>query len=72
LKIKKGVFNQETCQEHNGEAKSPKIPCYGNDSSLEELKPRSRKLSLLLIVSSFHDDLYLRFGSFSEATQKVL
>jgi len=41
--IKKGVSNQETCQEHNGEAKSPKIPCYRNDSSVEELKPRSRK-----------------------------
>jgi len=36
--MKKGVSNQETCQEHKGEAKSPKIPYYGNDSSPEELK----------------------------------
>jgi len=41
LRMKKGISNQETCQEHHGKAKSPKIPCYGNDSSLEELKSRS-------------------------------
>jgi len=37
-RMKKGVSNQETCQERNGEAKSPKIPYYRNDSSPEELK----------------------------------
>jgi len=26
-RMKKGVSNQETCQERNSEAKSPKIPC---------------------------------------------
>jgi len=70
-KMKKGVSNQETCQEHNGEAKSPKIPCYENDSSLEELKPRNRKSKLLLIVLTFRNDLRLCFGTFVEAIQKV-
>jgi len=70
-RMKKGVSNQETCQERNDEAKLPKIPCYGNDSSPEELKPRSRKLNLLLIVSSFCNNLQLWFGTFVEAIQKV-
>jgi len=51
--MKKGVSKQETCQERNGEAKLPKIPYYGNDSSPEELKPRSGIQKLLLIELDF-------------------
>jgi len=69
--MKKGVSNQETCQECKGEAKLPKIPCYGNDSSPEELKPGSGIQKLLLIVLNFCNNLPLYFGIFVEAIQKV-
>jgi len=65
--MKKGVSNQETCQERKGEAKSPKIPCYGNDSSPEELKLGNRIQKLLLIVLDFHKNLQLCSVMFVEA-----
>jgi len=43
----------ETCQERNGEAKSPKISYYGNDSSPEELKPGSRNLKTTINSAKF-------------------
>jgi len=69
--MKKGVSNQEAFQEPEGEAKSPKIPFYENDSSLEELKPGSGIQKLLLIVLDFHNNLLLCFRMFVEAIQKV-
>jgi len=69
--MKKGVSNQETCQERNGEAKSPKIPCYRNDSSPKELKSGSGIQTLLLIVLHSRNNLHLYFGMCVEAIQKV-
>jgi len=70
-RMKKGVSNQETCQERKGEVKSPKIPYYDNDSSPEELKPGSGIQKLLLIVLDFRNNLQLCLGMFVEAIQKV-
>jgi len=48
LRIKKGISNQKTCQERNGEAELPKIPYYGNDSFSEELKLGGRNLNPII------------------------
>jgi len=56
-KMKKSVSNQETCQERNGKAKSPKIPCYENDSSPEELKLRSGNLKTIINSVKFQQRL---------------
>jgi len=69
--MKKGVSNQETYKKRNSEAKSSKIPCYRNDSSLEELKLKSGIQKLLLIELNFLNNLHLYFGMFVEAIQKV-
>jgi len=71
-RIKKGVSNQETCQERNGEAESQKIPYYGNDSSLEDLKLGSRNLKPTIDSVKFPQRLTLMMWKFLEAAQKVL